>query len=161
MPRGKETSIFFKLFSAAPRTVIHPVGCLRSFGTGIWIRPLRYAPVTDFSIRHHPLPQYRWLPLLHRVRLLPVRYPQCSPPLAWYPHRALPPELYCPGHEGGSGLPAACHCRADADQCSAHREYMPRPPGRSRSGLPADSLCLTAGQSTSSPGQRQVFQAYI
>ena len=28
-------------------------------------------------------------------------------------------------------------------------------------GCQADSLCLTAGQSTSSPGQRQVFQSYI
>ena len=46
-PNGNETSIFLRLFSLAPRTVIHPVGSRRSDGTGIRIRPLKYAPVTD------------------------------------------------------------------------------------------------------------------
>ena len=47
-PRGKSTSIFFRLFSLAPFTVINPVGFRRSAGTGIFIFPLRYAPVIDF-----------------------------------------------------------------------------------------------------------------
>ena len=46
-PNGISTSIFFKLFSLAPLIVRKPVGFLRSFGTGIWILPLRYAPVTE------------------------------------------------------------------------------------------------------------------
>ncbi len=48
-PNGTFTSIFFRLFSCAPRTVIKPVDCLRSFGTGITNLPLKYAPVRDFS----------------------------------------------------------------------------------------------------------------
>ena len=48
-PSGKFTSIFFRLFSAAPRTVSHPVGLRRSDGTGIFNLPLKYAPVMDSS----------------------------------------------------------------------------------------------------------------
>ena len=48
-PSGNETSIFFRLFSLAPYTFSQSVGFLRTSGTGIFKRPLRYAPVTDFS----------------------------------------------------------------------------------------------------------------
>ena len=39
-PRGNDTSIFFKLFSRAPTTFNHPLGCLRSCGTGILYKRL-------------------------------------------------------------------------------------------------------------------------
>ena len=50
MPSGISTFTFFRLFSAAPITFKNPVGCLRSCGTGIAIRPLKYAPVTDSGL---------------------------------------------------------------------------------------------------------------
>ena len=40
-PNGKLTSIFFRLFSLAPFTIIHPVGIRLFNGTGILILPLR------------------------------------------------------------------------------------------------------------------------
>ena len=46
-PSGISTSIFLRLFSLAPLTVIQPVGFLRFAGTGILILPLRYAPVSE------------------------------------------------------------------------------------------------------------------
>ena len=46
-PSGIFTSIFLRLFSCAPTIFNQPVGFLRSSGTGIRIRPLRYAPVID------------------------------------------------------------------------------------------------------------------
>ena len=48
IPRGICTSIFFRLFSLAPLIVIYPLGLRLSCGTGIFILPLRYAPVSDF-----------------------------------------------------------------------------------------------------------------
>ena len=48
-PSGNFTSIFFRLFSAAPTTLIQPVGTARVSGTGILIFPLKYAPVIDRS----------------------------------------------------------------------------------------------------------------
>ena len=47
-PSGNSTLIFFKLFSLAPVTFRYPDGDLLSFGTGITILRLRYAPVIDF-----------------------------------------------------------------------------------------------------------------
>ena len=41
-PSGNFTSIFLRLFSAAPFTVSQPVGILRHSGTGICIFPLKY-----------------------------------------------------------------------------------------------------------------------
>ena len=48
-PSGISTSICFRLFSAAPLMVRKPVGSLRTSGTGILRRPLKYAPVTELS----------------------------------------------------------------------------------------------------------------
>jgi len=50
-PSGISTSMFFRLFSAAP-LMTNLWSCtngLRSFGTSIFLRPLRYAPVTERS----------------------------------------------------------------------------------------------------------------
>ena len=49
-PSGIWTLIFFRLFSCAPITFKNPVGFRRTSGTGILIRPLKYAPVTDSSV---------------------------------------------------------------------------------------------------------------
>ena len=46
-PRGNSTSIFLRLFSLAPNTLIEPVGCLLVSGTSILSLLLRYAPVMD------------------------------------------------------------------------------------------------------------------
>ena len=46
-PSGISTSIFLRLFSLAPLTLIQPAGFLRSAGTGILILPDRYAPVSE------------------------------------------------------------------------------------------------------------------
>ena len=48
-PIGNFTSMFFRLFSRAPRTVIHPEGIRLSDGMGICSSPERYLPVTDRS----------------------------------------------------------------------------------------------------------------
>ena len=40
--------MFFRLFSCAPMTFSQPDGFFRSSGTGIFIFPLKYAPVTEF-----------------------------------------------------------------------------------------------------------------
>ena len=68
IPSGTSTLTCFRLFSAAPRTLSHPVGCLRSVGTGILILPLKYAPVTDsgFFIRVSAVP-------------ISTSFPPCSP----------------------------------------------------------------------------------
>ena len=67
-PRGNFTSIFFRLFCFAPRTVSHPVGFFLTSGTGILTLPLRYAPVMDFSfcINSSAVP-------------IPTSSPPCSP----------------------------------------------------------------------------------
>ena len=67
-PRGKSTLMFFRLFSAAPRTVIQPVGFLRSDGTGILSLPLKYAPVTD-----------SWLSIISWAVPMAITCPPCSP----------------------------------------------------------------------------------
>ena len=48
-PSGKFTLIFFRLCSFAPTTFSHPVGFLRSDGTGIFSSPLKYFPVMEFG----------------------------------------------------------------------------------------------------------------
>ena len=46
LPSGTSASMFFRLFSRAPRIqMLLPLPSRRSFGTGIWRRPDRYAPV--------------------------------------------------------------------------------------------------------------------
>ena len=48
VPRGKVTSMWSKLFSAAPRTVrAWPFPGRRREGTGIFLAPERYCPVRD------------------------------------------------------------------------------------------------------------------
>ena len=47
IPSGISTSIFLRLCSLAPFIVSQPVGCLRSFGTGMHSLPLRYWPVME------------------------------------------------------------------------------------------------------------------
>ena len=49
-PSGNFTSIFFKLFSAAPRTFSQPAGFLRFSGIGIFTAPLKYCPVMDSGV---------------------------------------------------------------------------------------------------------------
>ena len=50
VPSGNLTSIFFRLFCLAPLTSINfPLPFLRVCGTGIFLAPLRYCPVIDFS----------------------------------------------------------------------------------------------------------------
>ena len=67
-PSGMSTSIFLRLFSAAPLIFRKPVGFLLSSGTGIRIRPLKYAPVTErsFFISSSAVP-------------IPTSSPPCSP----------------------------------------------------------------------------------
>ncbi len=48
-PVGIFTVMFFRLFSLAPVTVSHPLGCLRSSGTGTCFFPERYWPVMESS----------------------------------------------------------------------------------------------------------------
>ena len=50
IPSGNFTVTFFRLFSFAPFTVSHPAGFLRSGGTGIFLRPLKYAPVMESGL---------------------------------------------------------------------------------------------------------------
>ncbi len=50
-PRGKLTSIFFKLCPAAPNTVKHfSFGMRRASGTGTYFRPLKYCPVIETGL---------------------------------------------------------------------------------------------------------------
>ena len=50
LPSGNSTSIFFRLFSCAPKTVSFlPLPALRFSGTGILRFPLKYIPVIDLS----------------------------------------------------------------------------------------------------------------
>ena len=46
-PKGISTSIFLRLFSAAPLIFIHLSACLRCFGSSMRFLPDRYAPVSD------------------------------------------------------------------------------------------------------------------
>ena len=50
VPRGMDTSMWSKLFSAAPRTVRQwPLPGRRRGGTGMVLAPERYWPVRDFG----------------------------------------------------------------------------------------------------------------
>ena len=50
VPRGKETSMFLRLFSRAPRTVRNfPFPCRLRAGTSMRLRPLRYCPVRELG----------------------------------------------------------------------------------------------------------------
>ena len=49
-PRGKRTSMPFRLLARAFFTVIHPVGFRRKSGVGTFRRPERYAPVREAGL---------------------------------------------------------------------------------------------------------------
>src|SRR5699024_9699596 len=80
-----------------------------------------------------------WPPVRRRVPPLPVRCPPHSPPPAWCPHHVPPQSEYCQDPAGDTTFSAVCHCLFGAVRCWVHPEYMPPPPGRSRSASPDGS----------------------
>ena len=74
VPRGMETSIFFKLCSAAPMILMdEPLPFRRSSGMGIYFVPFKYWPVRDSgqAMMSSAVP---WATTVRRVPPLPGRY---------------------------------------------------------------------------------------
>lgn len=130
------THRYFSSCFPAPTTFNHPLGCLRSCGTGILILPDKYAPVIEFSFF-----------MISFAFPTATTSPPCSPapgPISTILirlHHCIFVMLYdyqriSQIHEDALMLQEACHYPADEVLYLAHPKYMLLPQDPIRSALP-------------------------